>query len=108
MLEDPEEDRGADWEAEDYVEMCRECESKFELTLWKHHCRACGGVFCENCLQTIQVKNALNGGKSNRAQPGNSIKRICNGCKRGEAGGSVIKMVFKYLVALNYVLLHLI
>jgi hypothetical protein len=25
------------------------CGANFSLTVWKHHCRACGQVFCEPC-----------------------------------------------------------
>lgn len=41
------------WEPSDYVEFCRDCHVKFGPTLWKHHCRSCGGVFCEGCTKVI-------------------------------------------------------
>lgn len=68
---------GANWENNENVQFCRHCDSKFEFVqtlatkrLWKHHCRACGGVYCENCL------TKTNDGK------------ICLSCFRGETPGN--------------------
>ena len=37
------------WEDEEHVSMCRNCKTEFGLLAWKHHCRACGKVFCDFC-----------------------------------------------------------
>lgn len=37
------------WEDEEHVILCRKCKTEFGLLTWKHHCRACGKVFCDFC-----------------------------------------------------------
>jgi ankyrin repeat protein len=39
-------DREPKWADGDF---CSECESKFTLTMRKHHCRHCGRVICSKC-----------------------------------------------------------
>ncbi|KFG28223.1 FYVE zinc finger domain-containing protein, partial [Toxoplasma gondii p89] len=36
----------------DEVTCCSHCGSLFSVTHWKHHCRACGKVFCGECSTT--------------------------------------------------------
>jgi hypothetical protein len=74
-------DRGWNWEDNDHVKYCRICDNKFEFAplppvkrLWKHHCRECGGVMCENCL--LYPENG---------------KKTCQGCYRGETPGEQIQ-----------------
>ena len=79
--EEGEIERGWNWEENENIKYCRYCDSKFEFAplppikrLWKHHCRECGGIICENCLLTTE----------------NGIK-ICLGCYRGETPGEIIQ-----------------
>lgn len=37
------------WEDDSLVKECKSCVSEFSLTLRRHHCRNCGGVFCDKC-----------------------------------------------------------
>ncbi|KAJ1436831.1 hypothetical protein B484DRAFT_324882, partial [Ochromonadaceae sp. CCMP2298] len=37
------------WEFDKEVNYCRDCTKAFSALLRKHHCRACGGVFCVDC-----------------------------------------------------------
>ena len=39
----------ASWEADSKSISCKLCTSKFSFSTRRHHCRACGGVFCRNC-----------------------------------------------------------
>eukprot|EP01060_Flectonema_neradi_P035103 TRINITY_DN6347_c0_g1_i2.p1 TRINITY_DN6347_c0_g1~~TRINITY_DN6347_c0_g1_i2.p1 ORF type:complete len:1011 (+),score=143.98 TRINITY_DN6347_c0_g1_i2:103-3135(+) len=39
----------ASWEADSKAISCKLCTSKFSFSTRRHHCRACGGVFCRNC-----------------------------------------------------------
>lgn len=69
-----DETRPANWEAQEAVSYCRNCDVKFDLAkkeLWKHHCRKCGNVVCEECLQRSAADN----------------KKYCLGCVRGEVPG---------------------
>lgn len=48
------------WVEESYVYQCQKCELKFGLLVRKHHCRACGGVFCYKCCDKyIEIPNNL-------------------------------------------------
>ncbi|KEP61217.1 UNVERIFIED_CONTAM: FYVE zinc finger domain-containing protein [Hammondia hammondi] len=44
-----DEGRNVDWVPSDEVTCCSHCGSLFSVTHWKHHCRACGKVFCGEC-----------------------------------------------------------
>ena len=69
---------GCMWELDDNVSACRECDVKFSITKRKHHCRACGGIFCEQCCREGT-------GSSKKAE------RSCGGCRRGETAGPEVK-----------------
>ncbi|ESS28515.1 FYVE zinc finger domain-containing protein [Toxoplasma gondii VEG] len=49
---EPDEGRNVDWVPSDEVTCCSHCGSLFSVTHWKHHCRACGKVFCGECSTT--------------------------------------------------------
>lgn len=80
--DEPEDcERGWNWEDNDNVKYCRICDSKFEFAplppvkrLWKHHCRECGGVVCENCLLDPETG-----------------RKTCLGCYLGETPGEIIQ-----------------
>ncbi len=37
------------WTPDDNVNECSACKDPFSLVRRKHHCRACGGIFCAKC-----------------------------------------------------------
>jgi hypothetical protein len=37
------------WIEDRLVRKCMRCRDKFSVLVRKHHCRACGGIFCANC-----------------------------------------------------------
>lgn len=37
------------WQEDESVKRCTKCNSEFNLILFKHHCRKCGLIFCDNC-----------------------------------------------------------
>lgn len=41
--------RKAHWEPDELVPHCRLCLTSFTLTTRRHHCRACGQIFCGDC-----------------------------------------------------------
>lgn len=96
LLEDPEEERGFNWEPADYVSSCRFCDSKFGPHLWKHHCRSCGGVFCETCCIVMPDDKKPDKQTSiveTKKQPSGAIvrqSRFCDGCRHGEVPGDEI------------------
>jgi hypothetical protein len=81
------------WELPEPVEFCRECQYQFQVPTQKHHCRSCGGVFCDPCCpsglpssyeRNFLIPTALN------LSPTEAV-RLCLGCKRGECPSKNIK-----------------
>ncbi|PKA50704.1 1-phosphatidylinositol-3-phosphate 5-kinase FAB1B [Apostasia shenzhenica] len=64
--------RGANWVID--ASHCQGCSSQFSFINRKHHCRRCGGLFCNSCTQQRMVL---------RGQ-GDSPVRICDPCKKLE------------------------
>ncbi|XP_049384528.1 uncharacterized protein LOC125848656 [Solanum stenotomum] len=64
--------RGNNWVVD--ASHCQGCSSQFTFINRKHHCRRCGGIFCNSCTQQRMVL---------RGQ-GDSPVRICEPCKRLE------------------------
>lgn len=61
--------RGNNWVVD--ASHCQGCSSQFTFINRKHHCRRCGGLFCNSCTQQ---RMALRG-------QGDSPVRICEPCK---------------------------
>jgi len=55
------------WQLDEAVTYCPLCAKDFGLMLRRHHCRTCGGVFCDDCTTLTK--------QSNRDS------RMCNGCR---------------------------
>ena len=51
--ENPGKTRADHWMRDEVVETCKNktCGVKFSLNVRKHHCRDCGGIFCNNCTR---------------------------------------------------------
>ncbi|XP_022142344.1 uncharacterized protein LOC111012486 isoform X2 [Momordica charantia] len=64
--------RGNNWVVD--ASHCQGCSSQFTFINRKHHCRRCGGIFCNSCTQQRMVL---------RGQ-GDSPVRICEPCKKLE------------------------
>lgn len=43
------------WIPDDKRSKCELCESSFSLLKRRHHCRACGGIFCDDCSKLRMV-----------------------------------------------------
>jgi hypothetical protein len=37
------------WQQDAAAPKCNACQRRFSLTLWQHHCRQCGQIFCDDC-----------------------------------------------------------
>ncbi|ONK70352.1 uncharacterized protein A4U43_C05F32840 [Asparagus officinalis] len=64
--------RGGNWVVD--ASHCQGCSSQFTFINRKHHCRRCGGLFCNSCTQQRMIL---------RGQ-GDSPVRICDPCKKLE------------------------
>ena len=61
-----------EWVSDDLAPACMKCSAKFSLTRRRHHCRACGKIFCSTCCWQ-KVKLIHEDSKEDRA---------CNDCVR--------------------------
>ncbi|CAJ0570770.1 unnamed protein product, partial [Mesorhabditis spiculigera] len=60
---------GGDWQKDAEVAGCTGCNVRFSLTRRKHHCRACGRIFCQACSSTrVRLLSSTN------------PVRVCHGC----------------------------
>ena len=65
----------AEWTKDSEQSSCSGCEKGFTLKRRKHHCRHCGGLFCNDCCSTKFKRNLA-------ASDGDGTKavRVCNLC----------------------------
>lgn len=94
------------WELDEEVTFCRDCKKTFSVALRRHHCRNCGGVFCDECtMKDVELE-------------GNKLDRCCKGCLRHETPGENVRVAIEkslsifdtrgkrkvtaYNIALNY------
>jgi hypothetical protein len=56
------------------------------LTIRKHHCRGCGGIYCETCAPNNQILLGIP-----------ERVRACVGCRYGETPGDKIRALAKQL-----------
>jgi hypothetical protein len=59
------------WVVNDSITTCMSCPNTFGFFTWKHHCRACGNLVCNNCSNKQSLLSGLE-------QLGE--QRICNEC----------------------------
>mgnify|MGYP001025016997 FL=1 len=68
-----------EWISDDVAPTCMKCTLKFSLTRRRHHCRACGKVFCSSCCWQ-KIKLIHDDSKEDRA---------CNDCVRTIQNGRI-------------------
>jgi hypothetical protein len=66
-----------EWISDDLAPACMKCTAKFSITRRRHHCRACGKVFCSTCCWQ-KVKLIHDDSKEDRACI-DCVKTINNG-----------------------------
>lgn len=49
---------GMCWDEDNVVSRCRSCQAEFTASLRKHHCRNCGGIFCDVCAPRINLSTS--------------------------------------------------
>jgi len=47
----PNNSIGIRWVPNSWSDACADCQSKFTLSRRRHHCRACGQLFCKSCTK---------------------------------------------------------
>ena len=66
----------AHWVPDSQLQQCSTCGDTFNLVVRRHHCRCCGGIFCDACSS------------GRTSLPGWGIQasvRVCDDCRRFEA-----------------------
>ena len=67
--------RDRSWQKDSEVHTCQFCKTKFGVFTRKHHCRNCGGIFCDKCSSyTATLNDPL-------TETGPSGKRGVKGCR---------------------------
>lgn len=69
------------------TDFCLSCNIKFDTTTWRHHCRNCGGIFCDECssqrllIPPSEIVMPPHGSTSlfEDFDP-NEPQRVCNSC----------------------------
>lgn len=69
-LQDKEKPSAKVWEDDSAATECKQCDKPFNVSRRKHHCRNCGGIFCNDCSN---VKMTL----ASSAKP----VRVCEACQ---------------------------
>ena len=89
------------WEPNEVVAACRQCALNFVPPVrTKHHCRYCAGVFCMDCLMTLDIDaSSVTRQAALVCDTKDAQIKICGGCARGECPGQTIKD--KILLALQ-------
>jgi hypothetical protein len=87
----------ARWKLDSEKAACENCNLPFSFVRRRHHCRRCGGLFCEACSsKKLDLAVALTG--ENNATARNVKKaRVCNACYNavGTGGGVVADAIAK-------------
>jgi FYVE zinc finger len=48
------------WMNDSNSDSCLSCAKSFDIFVWRHHCRRCGGLFCEACsLRKLHIPEAM-------------------------------------------------
>ena len=81
------------WIGDDQTNVCMKCSAKFSITRRRHHCRACGKIFCSSC-SSQKVKLVHDDSREDRAC--DDCVRIIN---RGASSHSSIKRTNERLVS---------
>lgn len=99
ITEEVTEKGGVLYEKKENTKSCRECGNTFSITnssvkalvkLERHHCRSCGGVFCDKCTQhELQIPGSFD------------TYRCCPGCWRGETPGDILKEKMSHIIDLR-------
>ena len=79
----------ATWIADNQRAQCHGCKKAFGITLWRHHCRSCGEIYCDACSagRTVVGIPVTEPGKP-EVNLSNGPVRVCAQCfKQITAGG---------------------
>lgn len=73
----------AQWERDESVKQCRECQRRFNFILRRHHCRKCGRIFCDRCSShwaSLDPSDIVYDPTSPDVPASATPQRLCQGC----------------------------
>lgn len=80
----------ARWKADNEVTACENCKNQFSFVRRRHHCRRCGGIFCDACTKKRRtVRNPLS--EEGRATGAVKDCRVCDRCAAEIDAGAIAK-----------------
>lgn len=99
---------GARWKLDSERTTCENCNRSFSFFVRKHHCRRCGGLFCDKCSsKQLDLADALTG-ENNATRKNVEKARVCDKCYSAIGGLSealsqdtVLREVFGSSLASN-------
>jgi hypothetical protein len=69
------------WQLDSDAPNCTGCDTEFTFFTRRHHCRACGKVFCDKCTQGRKlVKYPATPNKKDRVEKSTKPVRVCHSC----------------------------
>lgn len=89
---------GARWKSDSEKAACEKCNKSFNIVRRRHHCRRCGGLFCDACSsRKVDLAVALSGeslvgvGQHNATATNVRNARVCDACFKAVAPLSAAK-----------------
>ena len=86
-----------EWERDADISICNLCRDPFSFSLRKHHCRACGRIFCKRCTDKVGMYSlapaahctagALNPVAGGVHWAGTGVRRLLQKVGQRETGG---------------------
>ncbi|THV08681.1 FYVE-domain-containing protein [Dendrothele bispora CBS 962.96] len=89
------------WEKDEDVTQCRDCQRRFNLITRRHHCRRCGRIFCDRCsshralLDPSDIVHGPGYLPNGNTTGSSSSQRVCQSCfeeVNGTLPGRVVGM----------------
>ena len=77
----------ARWKRDNEVNECEKCQKPFKVFLRRHHCRRCGGIFCETCSSWKVDLHVALAGENNKTVDNVKNARVCQKCYEDAMGG---------------------
>jgi hypothetical protein len=78
------------WERDEAVKQCRDCQRRFNLLNRRHHCRKCGKIFCDHCSSYRTMLDPADVVHDPEVTTPSALHRVCQSCYK-ETNGVVPK-----------------
>ena len=69
------------WQKDSEVHTCQKCRTEFGFFTRRHHCRVCGGIFCDHCTRHRKTLDRPLTERGQSEEYGVRDCRVCDNCK---------------------------